>query len=234
MLGCCYSLVFCTTISMYSLSVRENGEALWGRSDLLFGFGGFDTTTQTHTHYLANKVSIIINSPGAIIISCFLERTRRNVRSLVGSRSLTTLRALSVSPLMRPVYWMVVGLSSVLLMGMPGNTHTHFTTYFITSASVTMIMSVLQWSTKCSWWGCLKTYTYASNLATYLVLLQVLLLLHNVSVYVIIMIISTTTSVRVLLTVKPENTHLYTLLGHITHTIIDVFITNTICRHELQ
>lgn len=64
-----------------------------------------------------------IHQPGAIMISCFLERTRRKVRSFVGSRSLTTLRALSVRPLMRPVYWMVVGLSSVLLMGIPRNTH---------------------------------------------------------------------------------------------------------------
>lgn len=58
---------------------------------------------------------------GATIISCFLERTRKNVRSLPGSRSRTTLRALSDNWLIRPAYWTVVELSKVLLTGMPEN-----------------------------------------------------------------------------------------------------------------
>lgn len=56
---------------------------------------------------------------GATIISCFLERTRKKVRSLPGSRSRTTLRALSDNWLIKPAYCTVVELSNVLFTGMP-------------------------------------------------------------------------------------------------------------------
>lgn len=58
---------------------------------------------------------------GATIISCFFDRIRRNVRSLEGSKSRTTLRALSASWLMRPAYCTVVVLSRVLFTGIPAN-----------------------------------------------------------------------------------------------------------------
>lgn len=58
---------------------------------------------------------------GATIISCFFDRIRRNVRSLEGSKSRTTLRALSASWLMRPAYCTVVVLSRVLFTGIPEN-----------------------------------------------------------------------------------------------------------------
>lgn len=84
-----------------------------------------------HTSFIIHKGIIIIQSvgfwitirmkslSGATIISCFLERTRRNVMSLDGSRSRTTLRALSASWLIRPAYWTVVVLSSVDFTGIP-------------------------------------------------------------------------------------------------------------------
>lgn len=56
---------------------------------------------------------------GATMISCFLERTRKKVRSLPGSKSRTTLRALSDNWLINPAYWTVVELSNVLFTGMP-------------------------------------------------------------------------------------------------------------------
>ena len=57
--------------------------------------------------------------PGATMISCFLVRIRKKVKSLVGSSSLTTLQALSASWLIRPAYCTVVALSKVDLIGMP-------------------------------------------------------------------------------------------------------------------
>lgn len=57
--------------------------------------------------------------PGATMISFFLERIRRNVRSFWGSMSRTVLLAFMMKLCMRPAYWMVVELSMVLLMGIP-------------------------------------------------------------------------------------------------------------------
>lgn len=57
--------------------------------------------------------------PGATMISFFLERIRRNVRSFWGSISRTVLLAFMMKLCMRPAYWMVVELSMVLLMGIP-------------------------------------------------------------------------------------------------------------------
>lgn len=57
--------------------------------------------------------------PGATIISFFLERIRRKVRSFWESISRTVLRAFKMKLCMRPAYCVVVGLSMVLLMGMP-------------------------------------------------------------------------------------------------------------------
>ena len=57
--------------------------------------------------------------PGATIISFFLERIRRKVRSFWGSISRTVLRAFKMKLCMRLAYCVVVGLSMVLLMGMP-------------------------------------------------------------------------------------------------------------------
>lgn len=63
--------------------------------------------------------------PGATIISFFLERIRRKVRSFWGSISRTVLRAFRMKLCMRLAYCVVVGLSMVLLMGMPeGRTET--------------------------------------------------------------------------------------------------------------
>lgn len=56
---------------------------------------------------------------GAIMISCFFERTLRNVKSFCGSMSRTVLRALDVSEWINPAYWTVVELSKVVLMGIP-------------------------------------------------------------------------------------------------------------------
>lgn len=64
--------------------------------------------------------TIRINSlSGATIISCFLDRIRRNVRSFEGSKSLTTLLALSASELIKPAYCTVVVLSNVVFIGIP-------------------------------------------------------------------------------------------------------------------
>lgn len=57
--------------------------------------------------------------PGATIISFFLERIRRKVRSFWGSISRTVLRAFKMKLCMRLAYCVVVGLSMVLLIGMP-------------------------------------------------------------------------------------------------------------------
>ncbi len=56
---------------------------------------------------------------GATIISCFFDRTLKNVKSLPGSKSRTALLALSANWLIRPAYWTVVVLSNVLFTGMP-------------------------------------------------------------------------------------------------------------------
>lgn len=56
---------------------------------------------------------------GATRISCFFDRMRRKVRSLEGSKSRTTLRALSASWLISPAYCTVVVLSRVLFTGIP-------------------------------------------------------------------------------------------------------------------
>lgn len=56
---------------------------------------------------------------GAIIISFFLDRIRRNVRSFVGSMSLTVFLALSTSCVMSPAYCVVVVLSKEVLIGTP-------------------------------------------------------------------------------------------------------------------
>lgn len=56
---------------------------------------------------------------GAIMISCFLERILRNVKSFDGSKSRTTLLALSVRELISPAYCTVVELSKVVFIGIP-------------------------------------------------------------------------------------------------------------------
>jgi len=56
---------------------------------------------------------------GAHMISFFLERMRRKVRSLLGSRSLTVLRAFCVRLHNSPAYCTVVELSNVVRIGMP-------------------------------------------------------------------------------------------------------------------
>lgn len=56
---------------------------------------------------------------GATIISCFLDLILKNVRSFDGSKSLTTLLALSAKELISPAYCTVVVLSNVDLIGIP-------------------------------------------------------------------------------------------------------------------
>lgn len=56
---------------------------------------------------------------GATMISCFFDLIRRNVRSLVGSKSRTTLRALSANCPINPAYCTVEVLSKVLLTATP-------------------------------------------------------------------------------------------------------------------
>lgn len=63
-----------------------------------------------------NKVSI---SPGATMISCFSVLIRKNISSLLGSRSLTVVFVLATSKCSRPAYWTVVALSIVVLIGIP-------------------------------------------------------------------------------------------------------------------
>ena len=53
------------------------------------------------------------------MISCFFVRILRNVRSFVGSRSRTVLRALCANWVRRPAYCTVVELSNVVLIGIP-------------------------------------------------------------------------------------------------------------------
>jgi hypothetical protein len=53
------------------------------------------------------------------MISFFLERMRRKVRSFWGSTSRMVLRAFITSWWIRPAYCTVVELSMVVLMGMP-------------------------------------------------------------------------------------------------------------------
>lgn len=86
-----------------------------GYDNLCFhSYNFFQDTFQIHMF-----TTYVLSLPGATIISCFLERMRRNVRSLVGSRSRTTLLALSESWLINPAYWTVVVLSIVVLIGIP-------------------------------------------------------------------------------------------------------------------
>lgn len=61
--------------------------------------------------------------PGAIMISFFLERTRRKVRSFWGSRSRMVVLAFISSWWISPAYWTVLVLSRVVLMGIPGGTN---------------------------------------------------------------------------------------------------------------
>jgi len=59
------------------------------------------------------------NSPGATMISFFLERTRRKVSSFWGSMSRTQLRAWAERLCSRPAYCTVVELSIVVRTGIP-------------------------------------------------------------------------------------------------------------------
>lgn len=61
--------------------------------------------------------------PGATMISFFLERIRRNVRSFWGSMSRTVLLAFIMKLCIRPAYCTVVELSTVLLIGIPAERH---------------------------------------------------------------------------------------------------------------
>lgn len=56
---------------------------------------------------------------GAIIISCFFDRIRRNVKSFDGSRSRTTERALSANCPISPAYCTVDVLSKVDFIATP-------------------------------------------------------------------------------------------------------------------
>lgn len=67
---------------------------------------------------------------GATMISCFFERTLKNVISLEGSKSLTTLRALSANWLINPAYCTVVVLSRVDLTGIPKENLLKVQTFF--------------------------------------------------------------------------------------------------------
>lgn len=103
------------------------------RFDYLFDFlhhghccSKCNAVARDHRHALHSTQSLgfcmtirIKSLSGATMISCFLERTRKKVRSLPGSKSRTTLRALSDNWLIRPAYCTVVELSSVLFTGMP-------------------------------------------------------------------------------------------------------------------
>lgn len=53
------------------------------------------------------------------MISCFFDLILKNVKSFEGSKSRTTLLALSVKELINPAYCTVVELSSVVLIGIP-------------------------------------------------------------------------------------------------------------------
>lgn len=68
---------------------------------------------------LTFRKGLLAVSPGAIMISFFLERTRRKVRSFWGSMSRTVLRAFITSWWIRPAYCAVLGPSRVVLMGIP-------------------------------------------------------------------------------------------------------------------
>lgn len=61
--------------------------------------------------------------PGDIIISCFLVRILRNVKSFPGSRSRRVLRACSHSRVTRVAYCIVVTLSNDVLIGAPGRSN---------------------------------------------------------------------------------------------------------------
>lgn len=65
---------------------------------------------------------VFVNSnhlPGATIISCFLDRILKKVRSFCGSMSRTVLLAFDVSCVIKPAYCTVVELSNVVLIGIP-------------------------------------------------------------------------------------------------------------------
>ena len=58
-------------------------------------------------------------SPGATIISCFVVRILKKVRSFVGSRSLTVHFALFATACISPAYCTVVALSRFVRIGIP-------------------------------------------------------------------------------------------------------------------
>lgn len=57
------------------------------------------------------------------MISLFLDRMRKKLRSLLGSKSRTTERALATRAVSNPAYCTVVELSSVVRMGIPNHKH---------------------------------------------------------------------------------------------------------------
>lgn len=80
------------------------------------------TNKQTKKSILIIKYLVYVNSnhlPGATIISCFLDRILRKVRSFCGSMSRTVLLAFDVSCVIKPAYCTVVELSNVVLIGIP-------------------------------------------------------------------------------------------------------------------
>lgn len=110
-----HSVGFWMTIKMNSLSGKNYKWYI-----ICFHILKIKTVSKRKVCYTCFSISKrVFSLPGATIISCFLERIRRNVRSLVGSRSRTTLLALSDSWLINPAYWTVVVLSIVVLIGIP-------------------------------------------------------------------------------------------------------------------
>ena len=90
-----------------------------GLASLIISFTGMWHVICFHALY--SECLPIWFLPGAIISSCFFDRTLRKVRSFWGSRSRTTLRAFDVRLVISPEYWTVVELSNVDLIGMPAD-----------------------------------------------------------------------------------------------------------------
>ena len=79
-----------------------------------------DVISVRSDHYLVflqNQIKFVLTSISVIIYTFVL--IRRKVRSLVGSSSLNIVLAWSTRLLSRPLYWTVVALSRVDLMGTP-------------------------------------------------------------------------------------------------------------------
>jgi hypothetical protein len=67
----------------------------------------WEPSTHSHATQDHGSGSTVRDAPGATMISCFFDRNRRKVRSLVGSRSRMTLRALAAMAVMCDAYEVV-------------------------------------------------------------------------------------------------------------------------------